>query len=201
MVGKNPWEGGTLHRLDSATSGLVVFAKTQSFYDSLSAIQAKGGFAKTYIARTTTSDALVTKESPILASSKASSKTDAPSTTVQSYFRSYGPKGREVRPTLDIKRADSEPLYSTLVQRFGSINEGSSCDNQVFYCTIVRGFRHQIRAHLAWLGYPIVGDSLYGKSSSNGPLMLQCIRISFPYKGNTFVYCTAPEALFEGGLS
>jgi 23S rRNA pseudouridine1911/1915/1917 synthase len=32
-----------------------------------------------------------------------------------------------------------------------------------YFCVrIRRGFRHQIRCHLAWLGYPILGDPLYG---------------------------------------
>jgi 23S rRNA pseudouridine1911/1915/1917 synthase len=31
-----------------------------------------------------------------------------------------------------------------------------------FTLRIRRGFRHQIRCHLAWLGFPITGDALYG---------------------------------------
>jgi 23S rRNA-/tRNA-specific pseudouridylate synthase len=31
--------------------------------------------------------------------------------------------------------------------------------------TIQKGIRHQIRAHLASVGYPIIGDFLYGKKS------------------------------------
>jgi 23S rRNA pseudouridine1911/1915/1917 synthase len=31
-----------------------------------------------------------------------------------------------------------------------------------FRLRICRGFRHQIRCHLAWLGFPLVNDALYG---------------------------------------
>lgn len=41
------------------------------------------------------------------------------------------------------------------------------------------GRRHQIRAHLAWLGHPIVGDPRYG---SAGPRMgLHALRLSVPH--------------------
>ncbi|MDR1301832.1 MAG: hypothetical protein LBK43_05105, partial [Treponema sp.] len=31
-----------------------------------------------------------------------------------------------------------------------------------FRLRLKRGFRHQIRCHLAWIGYPILNDTLYG---------------------------------------
>ena len=38
---------------------------------------------------------------------------------------------------------------------------------QIMECTITRGFRHQIRVHLAGAGHPIVGDSKYGDRRVN----------------------------------
>jgi 23S rRNA pseudouridine1911/1915/1917 synthase len=32
----------------------------------------------------------------------------------------------------------------------------------VFGLRILRGFRHQIRCHLAWIGEPVLYDTLYG---------------------------------------
>ncbi len=46
---------------------------------------------------------------------------------------------------------------------------------------IMKGARHQIRAHLASLGHPILGDTLYGRAQKEeGPLFLHHIRIMFP---------------------
>ena len=186
VEGRNPWEYGTLHRLDTATSGLVVFARTQEAYAYLSDIQEKDLMEKTYRAVVTRGDRLRGFDRP-----------DSKTFTITSYFRSYGPKSREVRPTQDIRRADTPLLYTTRV---------ADCGDNIMHCTITRGFRHQIRAHLAWAGLPIVGDPIYGtdpgtaETPSGTPagtpvstpavtpactLELDCFRVSFPLPDNT----------------
>jgi len=36
---------------------------------------------------------------------------------------------------------------------------------------IKRGFRHQIRCHLCWIGYPIQNDSLYSQPEKVGEII------------------------------
>lgn len=43
---------------------------------------------------------------------------------------------------------------------------------------LITGYRHQIRAHLSYLGYPLCGDELYGGSSAPR-LMLHSAMLSF----------------------
>lgn len=50
----------------------------------------------------------------------------------------------------------------------------------LFRCIINKGARHQIRAHLAHLGYPLVGDPLYGYSQEGERLFLHCAGIDCP---------------------
>lgn len=167
--GMNAWEYGAVHRLDTATSGLVVFARTQEAYDYLCSIQKNNLMEKTYRACVEMSDRL-----------KGFDRPNARTYEIVSYFRSYGPRSKEVRPVQDIKRADSPVLYKTKVTDLG--------DN-IMQCMITRGFRHQIRAHLAWAGIPIKGDSLYGKAGENDILELDCYGLSFPLQdGNHFSF-------------
>ena len=167
VEGRNPWEGGTLHRLDTATSGLVVFAKTQSMYDHLSAVQKEDLFKKAYLAKTIKDDRLRGSDPEIK---------DNEQFKIVSYFRSYGKGSKEVRPIQDIKRADTPVSYETDAVK----------DRDCFTCTITRGFRHQIRAHLAWIGYPIEGDAIYGTGRPDDTLQLDCFKVEFPMPDGQF---------------
>ena len=78
---------------------------------------------------------------------------------ISSYFRSFGPRGAQVRPLTNPKAKNcSGVLYTTQTEVESS--------NSVL-CTITRGFRHQIRVHMAWAGYPLAGDTLYGGDESD----------------------------------
>ena len=161
VCGRNPWEGGTCHRLDTATAGLVVFARTQEMYDYLQEIQQQDRFVKTYRAQTIEDASLKGFTIP---------SDENREFHIMSYFRAYGHGSRAVRPIQDVRRADSPVLYKTTIVRTG----------EVFTCTITRGFRHQIRAHLAWIGRPIKGDSLYGPGKETDTLELDCLKVQFP---------------------
>lgn len=180
VKGKNPWEGGALHRLDTATGGLVLFAKTQAVYDALQVAQENNLFEKYYVA--------ATFENYDLKGYDIEEKTGV--ITISSYFRPFGPGAKEVRPTLDEKKASPKTLYQTAL-----IRNGDS-----FNCTLTKGFRHQIRAHLAWTGHPIIGDPLYGKTASESSkvLQLECVGVSFPLGllRHTFVKREASNLVF-----
>lgn len=160
--GKNPWEGGAIHRLDTATSGIVMFAKDQTFYDYMQEIQQNDLFEKYYTAKTVENDALrginINEKDDII--------------TITSYFRPFGSGSKQVRPTLDQRKAQPKQKYTTFAKQTGN----------AFLCTITKGFRHQIRAHLAWIGHPIEGDQLYCKGEVQHPVLhmqLTCVGIAF----------------------
>ncbi|MDR2808648.1 MAG: RNA pseudouridine synthase [Spirochaetaceae bacterium] len=169
VQGKNPWEGGILHRLDYETRGLILCARNQRAFDALSAQQKAGMFRKQYRALSAkTEEALLAGFPPRPAAA-------SPPFTLKSGFRAYGQGRRIVRPL-----AANANVYST------AIIERLDCGT-VFQWTIelCRGFRHQVRCHLSWLGYPILNDSLYGGEDLGGTLELCAEGLSFfdPFSG------------------
>jgi len=154
------WEGGAVHRLDTDTAGLVIFALDKGFYEDLLKAQNNGLFRKTYTA-------------------VCSNGENAVPMNISSYFRAFGPGRKKVKPETDANRADSPVLYTTTVEKV---------DSNVLTVSITRGFRHQIRSHLAWKGFPIMGDKLYNPSESEGELQLECTAVEFPLDGKRFFF-------------
>ena len=151
VCGKNPWEGGALHRLDNATGGLVVFARTQDFYDRLMDYQEAGKFEKTYIADVDSGKTIKGE--------------------IKSYFRAFGPGRKMVKAETNPEKSDNGILYATNV---------TLLSDKRYECVITRGFRHQIRVHLASEGCPIKGDKLYNPDSAEPYMHLTCVKVSWP---------------------
>lgn len=145
--GKNPWEGLCLHRLDTPTRGLVLFARTVDAYEKAVAIQADGKFVKRY--RAYFSDGARTDGFEPFPFSLA------PGTVVRSAFRPYGEGRKAVRPVYaDRNRLrNASVFYETKIISFR---------HGIAVLELCRGFRHQVRSHMAWSGHALDGDELYG---------------------------------------
>ena len=173
VKGKKPVEGGLLHRLDTATSGLMIIAATQECYDFLQEEQKEGRIIKTYLAECAVPEPFEGQGNK--------------SFTIQSYFRPYGPGRREVRPvTADSNKAaldkvEKKVLYTTDI-RIKSINKEKN--TALVECKITNGYRHQVRCHLAWAGLPVINDLLYNpdadKKSTEAMHFCAC-KIEFEY--------------------
>ncbi len=176
ISGKNTWEGGVLHRLDTATSGLVVVARTKEAYTFLRTIQKADLFWKEYRARSSSY-----KPDPI--AGFPSYPYEDPYTSkgkevfIGSLFRRYGQHHREVRPVLasspkHLLDKTTGTWYLTKVCYAGSLDNGV----RQFTCRLSSGFHHQVRSHLAWSGWPLDGDPFYhGKEQPE--LGLRCVAV------------------------
>lgn len=159
-------EGGLIHRLDTPTSGLVLFALNQKTYDELVMQQKKDKIIKQYRARFTERKKLFLEGFPPYPYHDVGTQWGV----INSYFRAFGGRGASVRPTLDPRSKHcSGVLYTT---------ETEVESSNTVICTLTRGFRHQVRAHMAWAGYPLAGDTRYGGDESPD-FGLEAIGLSF----------------------
>ena len=181
--GKKTVEHGLIHRLDTATEGLILIAATQEFYDFMQTEQAEGRFHKTYravcnITKNNTEVLGAFPENPIqnLIVHKEN-KTFA----VESYFRNFGEGKKLVRPvTMNsgkaaIKKLGKQKLYRTEI----SLNYSKNSETLEAVCRIQSGFRHQVRCHLAWCNIPVIGDPLYNAIKANSQMQFFAIGLEF----------------------
>lgn len=61
-----------------------------------------------------------------------------------------------------------------------TLSHDHDADTSMVRCLILKGARHQIRAHLASIGHPIVGDPVYGAGVEGDALHLHHQRVDFP---------------------
>jgi 23S rRNA pseudouridine1911/1915/1917 synthase len=198
MPGRSAGEGGLVHRLDFETQGLVLFAKNQRTLDFFLARQAEGSFVKEYRARCVKTTCRLPGFPPPPAAPVFSANTAPLPLCIESFFRPYGPGRKQVRPLngADPARwelaADRGGPYRTEIREFSALFPGGPEEDGPiahngpgsealfgFTLRLRRGFRHQIRCHLAWIGYPIVNDPLYG-TDGGGPLGLSSCGLFFP---------------------
>jgi 23S rRNA pseudouridine1911/1915/1917 synthase len=177
LSGRNKGEGGLLHRLDYETHGLMLLSRNNLAMEALLERQKQGKIIKEYSALTGESGIALPgfpKEKPELQPGNAINITSA--------FRPYGKGRKAARPVLigDTKKNATDKLYITeiLESKLTSVAGLGNCLS--LRIRINKGFRHQIRSHLAWLGMPILNDAVYGGSAfGNGCLALRACSLAF----------------------
>ena len=172
-VGEKPLEGGLVHRLDNGTSGALLIARNRGTFDKLREAIRAGRIARRYEALV--AGALERKteiDAPIAHHAKNARK------MIVGDPSSANPKraGRAAITVVDPIRRVGEFTLLSIAPKTGS--------------------RHQIRVHLASLGHPIVGDTLYGGPASeklaHGRFWLHLCEVAFDSPAIGHVKVTAP---------
>jgi 23S rRNA pseudouridine1911/1915/1917 synthase len=160
-VGKSRWEPGLLNRLDTETSGLVLAAKNQQSFDNLREQFRRRRVTKKYLA-------LVWGEVEACGSVSLALAHHAIDKSRMQVVNDTG-AGRRLRS------------WHALTH-FRKL--ASSRDMSLVEIVMTTGVTHQIRVHLAAIGHPIVGDSLYGSQrdpTELGRHFLHASRLEFSH--------------------
>ena len=191
LSGRKENEGGLLHRLDYETQGLVLFAKNRQTLENLLIQQKQGKLIKEY-------SAICQKSEPWPDAPRFDISAATP-LVIESYFRPYGPGRKQVRPVTKEKlkgkeiAKDAGAFYKTEVIGIERKQTDSGEEQYHFTVRLKRGFRHQIRCHLAWIGFPVLNDPIYGKGEGDGFLALKATVLFFddPKSGAFFRFSAA----------
>jgi 23S rRNA pseudouridine1911/1915/1917 synthase len=136
---------GLVHRLDRGTSGVLLVAKGRAAHAGLARALKARSMEKDYLA-------VVYGRAPL------------PKGRIELKLRRDPDHGGRVIAARTEGRA-AVTLYELLGEALPS---GSGVWLTLLRCRLVTGRTHQIRAHLAALGLPVVGDPLYGEPRHRG---------------------------------
>lgn len=153
-----------VHRLDKATSGVIVFARSAAAHRTLSLLFEKGGVHKVY-------HAIVCGLPPWdKHTARHPLRPDA---------------GHRHRTAVDARRGKPCETTFRLLERFAA--------HALLEALPATGRTHQVRAHAAALGFPLLGDSLYGAPPTDviSRPALHAHSLVFEFEGNPCSF-TAP---------
>ena len=134
---------GIVHRLDKDTSGLMMVARTRPVMDALVQLIAAREVSRQYLA--------LTSHAWIGANTR---EVEAPI--------GRDPRNRLRMAVVDLGRHAGKPARTTI-----SMLDSSALGTLV-RCTLHTGRTHQIRVHMASIGYPLIADEMYGGVAAMG---------------------------------
>ena len=137
MSGMDKTRPGIVHRIDKDTSGVMVVAKDEKTLELLSEMIKKKEVERIYVALV---DGIIMHDTGDI---------DAPI--------GRDPNNRQKMMVTDVNAKDAFTHFRVL-KRYKNENK------TLIECKLSTGRTHQIRVHMAYIGYPIYNDPVYGKS-------------------------------------
>lgn len=178
-IGDDPRMPGILHRIDAATSGLVLAARRAGAWESLREQFRRQTVEKTYLA--VVEDAV------------------ASAGTVESWL-AHEPSRRGRMYVLPEREAPGGQRPLRAVTAYRPLRREAS--RTLLEVTIFTGVTHQIRCQLAHIGHPIVGDAVYGRRppETGSRLLLHAWRMKLRHPAGEDIRLEAPAPAGFGGV-
>jgi 23S rRNA pseudouridine1911/1915/1917 synthase len=171
---------GIVHRLDKDTSGLMVTARTRAAMDALVQMIAARQVHREYLAiahRPWRGALLREVDAPI----------------------GRDPRQRLRMAVVDLAKQSGKTAHTSL-RCLESQDAGC-----LVHCTLHTGRTHQIRVHMAAIGMPLLGDGLYGGSSTEtqSRQALHAFRLGFehPFTGQALQFQSPLPADMQSSLA
>lgn len=165
---------GIVHRLDKDTSGLMLVAKNEETHEKLASMIANKEVERHYLAIT---EGVIKSDTGTI---------DAPI--------GRDPNNRQKMQVTDVNAKNAITHFKVL-ERFKK--------NTLIECILETGRTHQIRVHLAYIGYPILNDPTYskGKCSEFGQMLHSTsIKFKHPRTNEELYFKVEPPQEFKDKL-
>lgn len=165
---------GIVHRLDKDTSGLMLVAKNDQTHEALSKMIANKEVERHYLAIV---DGVIKHDTGTI---------DAPI--------GRDPNNRQKMAVTDIHGKEA-------ITHFRVIETYSN--HTLVECILETGRTHQIRVHMAYIGYPVSNDPMYGRGKSTGfgqMLHSKSIKFKHPTTGEELFFEVNPPQEFLAQL-
>lgn len=166
-VNRDSYDRGLLYRLDFETSGLMIVAKNSEAY-----FEIRKNFKN--IMKKKIYHCEVSGDFQF-------------SGTIKNTMSAFGPDAKKMR-VVDEEKSEKAELAELEVVK---LSFNTSTNRSLLEVSLKTGLRHQIRVQLAHLGYPLMGDELYGGESSSR-LHLHAYQYQFQYGGKELLFQTSP---------
>ncbi len=175
-VGEDPMRPGIVHRLDEDTSGLLVVAKTQKAFEFLKRQFMGRTVRKIYLALVDGNPAQ--KEGVIEYAIRPSTTNPAKRVVV----KHVPPRGSGIPIKSSVREAETRyRVMESFGNRFALLELHPKT-----------GRTHQIRVHLAAIGHPVVGDTLYGSKTRVPRHLLHASHLEFERPNHKILKLESP---------
>ncbi len=162
MDGRTIALGGLVHKLDRDTSGVLVIAKNEKTYDELKKQFVQHTIEKKYLALV---EGIVQEDSFTIDGPLGRNKKE-----YKQSVNPTNPRG-ELREAITDVRVLTRDQTTTLLE-----------------LTPKTGRTHQLRAHMAYISHPIVGDKAYGSTVESERIMLHAQKLSFTLYNEEYTF-------------